>query len=50
MEISKVLEVLSKHIIKIEEENQFKDWEIKSLKEKLSNIENHLDSYYKEEK
>ena len=49
MDIAKVLEVLSKHIVKIEEENQLKDWEIKNLKEKLSNIENHLDSYGKEE-
>ena len=46
MEITKVLEVFSKHIVKIEEENQLKDWEIKKLKEKLSKIENHLDSYY----
>ena len=46
MEITKVLEVLSKHIIKVEEENQFKDWEIQSLKEKLNKIENHIDHYY----
>lgn len=46
MEITKVLEVLSKHIIKVEEENQFKDWEIQNLKEKLNKIENHLENYY----
>ena len=46
MEFTKVLEVLSKHIIKVEEENQFKDWEIKKLKEKLNKIENHIDRYY----
>ena len=46
MKISKVLEVLSKYIIKVEEENQLKNWEIKTLKEKLSKIENRLDSYY----
>lgn len=35
MEVTKVLEVLAKHIIKIEEENQLKDWEIRKLKEEL---------------
>jgi hypothetical protein len=46
VEIAKVLEILSKHIIKIEEDNQLKDWEIRSLKEKLKKVEDHLDSYY----
>ena len=35
MEITKVLEVLAKHIIKIEEDNVLKDWELKKLKEEL---------------
>lgn len=46
MNLEKVFEILSLHIIKVEEENQLKDWEIKTLKEKLIKIENHLDSYY----
>lgn len=46
MDISKVLEILSKHIIKLEEDIYLKDYENKRLKEKLSNVENHLDSYY----
>lgn len=33
MEITKVLEILAKHIIKLEEELQFKEWEIERLKE-----------------
>lgn len=41
MEIAKVLEILSKHIIKLEEENQFKDWEIERLKEKINNGGEH---------
>ena len=45
MEVTKVLEVLAKHIIKIEEQNQFKDWEIKRLNEKLDGIEKHINSY-----
>lgn len=46
MDISKVLEILSKHIIKLEEDIYLKDYEIKKLKEKLNNIDKHLDSYY----
>jgi len=39
MDITKVLEILGKHIIKIEEENQFKDWEIERLKKELEKYE-----------
>lgn len=46
MEIVKVLEILNNHILKLEEDNQYKDWEIKRLNEKLDNIEQHIDSYY----
>lgn len=46
MAITKVLEILNNHILKLEEDNQFKDWEIKRLNEKLNDIENHLDKYY----
>lgn len=45
MEIVKVLEILNNHILKLEEDNQFKDWEIKRLNEKLDNIEQYVDSY-----
>lgn len=48
MDISKVLEILSKHIIRLEEDIYLKDYEIKKLKEKISSIETHLDSYRKE--
>lgn len=48
MHLEKVFEILAKHIIKIEEDNQFKDWEIERLKEKISNIEEHLGKYYGE--
>lgn len=34
MDITKVLEILNSHILKLEEENQLKDWEIERLKEK----------------
>lgn len=46
MDISKVLEILSKHIIKLEDEIYLKDYELKNVKEKLSKIENHLENYY----
>lgn len=35
MDTTKVLEVLSKHIIKLEEEIFLKDYEIKSLKSEI---------------
>ena len=50
MDISKVLEILSKHIIRLEEDIYLKDYEIKKLKEKISSIETHLDKYRKENK
>lgn len=43
MDITKVLEILNKHIIKLEEDISLKDWEIKGLKEKLSNIEKYIE-------
>lgn len=45
MHLEKVFEILAKHIIKIEEENQLKDWEIKRLNEKIKDIESYLDGY-----
>ncbi len=50
MEIAKVLEILSKHIIRLEEDIYLKDYEIRKLKEKLKSIEKHLDSYSRKEK
>ncbi len=35
MEMTKILQVLAKYIISIEEDNSLKDWEIKKLKEEL---------------
>ena len=32
MHLEKTFEVLAKHIIKVEEDNQFKDWEIERLR------------------
>ena len=48
MHLEKVLEILSKHIIRQEEDIYLKDYEIKKLKEKISSIEKHLDKYRKE--
>lgn len=45
MEIVKVLEILNNHILKLEEENQFKDWEIERLNKKINTIEEYLDRY-----
>lgn len=35
MHITKVLEVLSKHIIKTEEDNQLKEWELEKLRKEI---------------
>lgn len=35
MAIVKVLKILNEHILKLEQENQLKDWEIERLKEEL---------------
>lgn len=48
MHLEKVFEILAKHIIKVEEENQFKDWEIDRLNEKLKTIDEHLKKYENE--
>lgn len=36
MDITKVLEVLSKYIVDLENKIELKDWEIEKLKEKLN--------------
>ena len=38
MEIVKVLEILNNHILKLEEEIQFKDWEIERLNKKIKTV------------
>ena len=43
MDITKVLEILSKHIIKLEEDNQFKDLEIERLKKENSHLKDYVD-------
>lgn len=52
MHLEKVLEILAKHIIKIEEDNQFKDWEIERIGKELEQLRNGLqekiDKYGKE--
>jgi len=54
MEIVKVLEILNNHIIKLEEENQFKDWELERMRKELeqlkSGIDEKIDKYEKEKK
>lgn len=46
MDITKVLEILNKHIINLETDIYLKDYEINKLKEKLKSVEEHIDSYY----
>lgn len=43
MDITKVLEILSKHIIKLEEDNKFKDLEIERLKKENSHLKDYVD-------
>lgn len=38
MHLEKVFEILAKHIIKIEEENQLKDWELNNLRKELEQL------------
>ena len=38
MHLEKVFEILAKHIIKIEEENQLKDWEINNLRKEIEQL------------
>lgn len=39
MDITKVLEVLSKYIVELENKIELKDWEIKKLKEDKEKLE-----------
>ena len=47
MDITKVLSILNNHILKLEEDINLKDWEIKRLQEKLNSIEEYIDDYTK---
>ena len=38
VEIVKVLEILNNHILKLEEDNQFKDWEIERLRKEMQEL------------
>lgn len=41
----KVLEVLGNEIVNLELDIEIRDYEIKSLKEKIKNIEDHINDY-----
>lgn len=47
MHLEKVLEILAKHIIKIEEDNQFKDWEIERIGKELEQLKDGLEEKIK---
>ncbi len=47
MHLAKTFEVLAKHIIKIEEENQLKDWEISNLRKELEQLRTGLEEKIK---
>ena len=47
MHLEKTLEVLAKHIIKVEEDNQFKDWEIERLRKELAQLKTGLEEKIK---
>lgn len=48
MHIVKVLEILNNHILKLEEENQFKDWELERLRNERDCLKNGLEEKIKE--
>ena len=48
MHLEKVFEILAKHIIKIEEDNQFKDWEIERIRKELEQLRSGLEEKIKE--
>ena len=48
MHLEKVFEILAKHIIKIEEESQFKDWEIERIRKELEQLRSGLEEKIKE--
>ena len=48
MDVSKILEVLNKHIVKIEEENQILRWELERIRKEKAQLENGLEEKIKE--
>ena len=50
MIITKVLEVLGKEIIRLEDDNKYKDYEISNLKEKLKEVEEYIGGIYEKNK
>ena len=48
MEISKILEVLNKHITKIEDENQILHWELERIRKDKEQLESRLEEKIKE--
>ena len=48
MHLEKVFEILSKHIIKVEEDNQIKEWEIERLRKELEQLKTGLEEKIKE--
>lgn len=48
MHLEKVFEILAKHIIKVEEENQLKDWEIERIRKELEQLRSGLEEKIKE--
>lgn len=43
MAIVRVLQLLNKHILDLETDNQLKDWEIKNLRKELEQLRNGLE-------
>lgn len=43
MHLEKVLEILALHIIKVEEDNQLKDWELERLRKELKQLKSGLE-------
>lgn len=50
MHITKILEILSKHIIKIEEDNQLKEWEIERLRKENNQLKDYVKEYENNER
>ena len=48
MHLEKTFEVLAKHIIKVEEDNQLKDWEIQNLRKELEQLRSAIEEKIKE--
>ena len=47
MHLEKVFEILAKHIIKVEEDNQFKEWELERVRKELEQLKSGLEEKIK---